>query len=1497
MIRRRNWKADACGAWVAAALAFPTLVSASSAAALPAASGAGQPAATSGDGADRPYPLPGAAEGAPPSLPADPEAFALSAVETAVERDAPEICAQFSNPPDPEQPAADLIALWTEDGAAAPVNLIRRGKALCLGGLEHGKTYRVSLSADLRAVNGRNLGEPVERLATVAERRPSLVFRDAGFLLTRIGDGRGDPELALRSINLPTATLRLLRLTEFDGLERVYFEAGDPALVERLAKDAREVWSGAIALGGQRNRPTTTPLPLDALVGKLEPGVYVAAAEGGGERSQQWFIVSDLAINTVVGDDGLLVFARNRATAEPLEGATLRVVARDRSEAAQTRTGADGLARIDSAQLSGAGERAPQVLMVRRGANVAVMELSGPRNAVGAEADENPFQRSRLDAFVAPDRPSYAPGDAVNLTALLRDVDGREAAGEKLVAELRRPDGALAQSMTLDDAGGGGYVFAMRLPATAQPGDWRLILLDESGGDAVGETTLRVDDARPLGLSLGVEAARVADGGDGGMTPAFTATVRALNAAGRPAVGLTGRLYVAARRPQGEYPQHGGYSFGQDAPPTDRKLLGAFTIGADGKATVQAAGPDGLPYHSAFDARIEAEIAASGAAAARAETVLPYRPRHVALGLRPRFEGGGVPDNATVAFDVLAVDGPTGRPVEAKGLTYELVREETAFEWFDNQGRWDYRPAVRDRATAGGAVDVSADAPAAISEPVAAGVYRLDVRDPATGAVASRRFTAGWWLSPRAGARPDRVEVSAIRPGARAEGKAWVFIRPPYASEVLILVADQRVRRAETRAVGSDGAFIEIPADYGSRAGAHVLAAAFATPDPAYRGPPRRAAGSAWLPSADGPRRLPLTVEAAGQGEAAATAPVAVNVRVRVPDFTPTGVGGHVVAALLPMGAAESALGDPALYFFGERPLGVGLRDLYGRLISPPDRSGARSGGVTGASRAGALRLSPVTALDAGGEAALTLTPPPGTPAGEYRVVVLAWDGQTMGRAETALTLPAAAPLPPAAASLPAGPWRKTWVGELGPGGETVRPQAAGPETAALLLTESAAAIDLDLGEAAGRLASPLPPPGALAAAARLVGLTALRLPEAARDAAATQALDELLAMQRPDGAFAVWGPTGPADPWLTAFAVDALGRWRRVAGTAPEPQIKAARDWLRRWWDGCWTDPANLPACAYALSVLTETKRLDAAATAFFADSFAVHLPNDLARAHLAAAYDNVGDRRQAEAAFARVSGGRRVDAATRDYGSSVRDAAAAVAVMAERRAPADALNAAAGRLQRTRATAYSLNDQESAWLIAAAAGLSPPGQATNGQTPSGQASNGPSLAPFPAGPLLRNGGTTAARFVMLTPDEGRTADDAGKLTLRFADLTGATVDPATLAAGDAVAATVTATFPPEDWPRVVRLSAPLPDNAEPVAGPALTGDGVGGALGLLRGRFDKTGATAAAAIPPGVGSISMTFLFRATRDGAASWTATLEPFSRPGRLARLVGRPEAGP
>ena len=152
------------------------------------------------------------------------------------------------------------------------------------------------------------------------------------------------------------------------------------------------------------------------------------------------------------------------------------------------------------------------------------------------------------------------------------------------------------------------------------------------------------------------------------------------------------------------------------------------------------------------------------------------------------------------------------------------------------------------------------------------------------------------------------------------------------------------------------------------------------------------------------------------------------------------------------------------------------------------------------------------------------------------------------------------------------------------------------------------------------------------------------------------------------------------------------------------------------------------------------------------------------------------------------------------------------------------------------------------------------------------------------------RNPLPVAARFSLIGPAAAE-GEEGGRLTLRLTDLSGRSVDPATVAAGDFVAVEATAVFPAEDRPRVMRFAATNGGGAQAITPPAVSGGGDKNAASLLRGRVDQLGGAAAAAAPPGVGVLKFSWLVKANGPGKVS--ASLETMERGGRTLRLTAPP----
>lgn len=1437
-----------------------------------------------------------------PALAQGEAPLTVSAVEVVAERDTPQVCVTLSDRLDRE--AGGDFRAFVGVAPPVPVNVVVRDRTLCVEGVQHGQTYTLTLKEGLPGQEGRRLAATDTRTVEVPNRRPSLAFRGSGFILPRSGAAG----LTLRSVNVDRVRLQVLRIADRGLVERVYFGRIAQRLSERELSDlidrsAQEVWKDEMAVSGNRNQPAVTAVPIDAVLGRLEPGVYIAVAasdtlpgEPWERRATQWFLVSDLGLNTILAEDSLLVYARSLASAAPMAGVELRLVARGTAELGRVTTGPDGIARFDAALLRGSGDAAPQAIFAsHEPGDVGFLDLAAPAFELVDRATVAPAAPA-LDAYLQTPRGVYRPGESLEVTALLRDAGGRPVPSRPLSFALIRPDGLEADRQEVADAGGGGYVAGFSLPAGGMTGAWTVTAHAEPGGPAVGRTSVRVEDFGPPRLAMTLAGDRPALDATG--EAAVTVSGRFLD--GSPAAELPGEAALTLRPAAAPYPQHAGYRFGlaQEEMEPQRTALPGFTTDEEGRARIPLRLERAPDSSHPLEAVLEASLVDFGGRPVRRELVLPVRHRPFAIGIKPRFADNAVPEGATAGFDVIAV-APDGTPIDRPGLSYEIFEEEHEYSWFETDGRWDYKAQVRDRRVAGGTLSPGADKPALVEEAVQAGRYRLEVFDPATGVASGVRFAAGWWLSPTSDERPDEVDVTVMLPSYRGGQTATVYIQPPYASQVLIAVADRRIRYATTRAIGREGAFLEIPVDAAWAGGVHVIASAFPVPDAAgaeatpgaqRKAPPaRRALGRAWLGVAPGERRLEVRIEA----------PVAAEAHTRVtPVVTVTGVEPGQPAFVAVTAVDDSVLAltghrdpDGIGHYFSPRDLAVELRDVYGRLVEPASAAAAvrpQAAPLSAVLPGQPVRSAtfPVKIVPVGEDGRVEVPLPVLPYGGRFRLTALAWSGDRMGSAGTGVTV--AEPLriePVLPHSLAVGdraeasvvvearaggdPYRVTLAPSRAlrrPDGETPAVSVAAGQRLEIPVTLQAeslgdgelkvSAVTAD-GRTAGRaaivavrsadrpvqrrqsatvaagaaatLGAELPAgirPDGLRAGLALGGVADLDLPglilnrprgggtlltagqlagllgtpdEAAElmprgvdglRAAQRAALQRLLTFQRPDGAFAAWSPTGEADLWLSAHALDLLVRARAAGLRVPDAPFRAVVEALRRPLQNPWAEPEELPVRAYVLYALARAKAIDAAPLRFFRETLWDKAPTELARAQVAAALAALGDGRAATEILDRLTGVRTAAAPPVDHGSPLRDEAAVLLLMAETGVDRERVAAAAERLARTAGGVATPSVQERGWLLLAGRALMERGAAVKavvGERPVEAAR----LAILPVDPAtlpltVRNGGGDPLRATLAVsgaPAEPAAAAEQQGFTIsrRLFDMDGNPVDPAT--------------------------------------------------------------------------------------------------------------------
>ncbi|SHI56343.1 hypothetical protein SAMN02745911_0522 [Aureimonas altamirensis DSM 21988] len=924
----------------------------------------------------------------------------------------PRICLNFSEDLTPSLSGGDIAGdfLSVDGGDDYPVSA--SGSQICVEGVKHGQRYRILARAGIPAASGETLPHQAETNIYVRDRDPAAHFAGNAYVLP----AGGAVSIPVTSINTDRLKLRLLRI----GDRQLARTIGESTFLSQLAtyqldtiagETGEEVWHGEMDVSGATNAETVTAIPLRDVLAEARPGVYIlSAAPANRPReddapAQQWFVLTDIGLTTLSGADGLTVSARSLGTAEALEGIDLELVAANNEVLGQARTDAEGRAVFAPGLSAGDGGQRPAVLTASRGdgQDFVFLDMTTAPFDLTDRGVEGRAPAGPMDVFLTPDRGIYRPGDTVNLTMLVRDGEARAVEGAALTLVVTRPDGVeyLRRAVATGDAGGTAQ--AVDLPAAAMRGGWRMALHIDPERPAIASTSVQVQDFEPQKIDFDLPQPGPIDPQ---APPELSFDVRYLF--GAPAANLTveGEIVVSAVR---SLPGLSGWLFGladEESTP-GRQALEPIATDEDGRAALSLPVIDVPGTTRPVSAELIVRVTDAGGRPVERRVDVPLISRGSRLAVRPAFDGS-VPQGSQASFSV-ALFGEDGQPVAAPGVNWVLNRVTTDFQWYSTNGRWNFEPIRRVERVADGTLDLAGGDPANLSVPVDWGGYELVVSAP-DAVPASLSFNAGWYVAAGSADTPDMARLTLDKPRYSVGEEAVVRIEPRFAGRAEIVVMREGVigRTVVDVPAGGGEARLPVTAEWG--AGAYVTAFAWRPMDIEARQMPARAIGLAYAAVDPGERALSVTIEA----------PQSMRPRRRLD--VPVQVSGVRPGerAFLTLAAVDAGIlnitdfqpPSPGDWYFGQRRLGVDIRDLYSRLI---DRMQGAPGSVRSGGDAGADAVSPpamdelvslfsgVVQLDGTGRAVVPLDIPDFD--GELKLMAIAWSDTGVGQADASVTV------------------------------------------------------------------------------------------------------------------------------------------------------------------------------------------------------------------------------------------------------------------------------------------------------------------------------------------------------------------------------------------------------------------------------------------------------------------------------------------------------------
>ncbi len=935
--------------------------------------------------------------------------YGFNISENTVESDSatPRICATFNQPLVEAGIDYSTFVKLAEPGLSVDA----QGSQICVAGVTHGKRYAVTFREGLPAADGEELAKDITLNLYVRDRGPAVRFVGRAYVLPRL-NGAGIP---VESVNAKTLDLSLSRISDRNlvrSIQEDYFARPlDYWQAEGFSGSVAEsVWKGTADVTMEVNRDVTTRLPMDDVLRDLGPGIYALQAAIPGRDpydfppATQWFVISDLGLTTMSGTDGLHVFVRGLAKADAKAGVTATLVSRANAVIGTVATDDQGYAHFPAAMTQGTGGGEPALVTVAEGDDFAFLPLTDPEFDLSDRGVAGREPAPPIDVFLSTDRGAYRAGETVNATILARDPKMAAIEGLPMTVRLLRPDGVEYSRQVVSSAGAGGYALSLPISGGAPRGTWRIEGFVTDDTVLAGQSFL-VEDFLPeridFALALPDGPLSLAD------TPEIAIDARYLFGAPGADLGVEGDIRISAAPGIEGFD---GYRFGRHdeafSPYADS--LSGDPTDADGKGAVYLSFPDlGPAANRPLEARFAVRLTeGSGRPVERriTRTLLPATP---VIGIKPAFDGDVVAQGTDAAFNLVAV-GPDAKAA-AQPVHWTINRLETNYQWYSLYGQWNWEVTTTRTRVAEGDAALTAAGPATISAPVDWGNYEVIVQAAdGTGAASSMEFYAGWYAPADATATPDTLQVSLDKPAYRPGETATLRLVPRAAGVALVTVMSNRLIDMKAVPVTAGENTVQLPVTDEWGAGAYVTASVIRPLDTDAGRNPVRALGLSYAPVDPGPRKLAVAFEAAPEADPRGPLPVALKVTGIAPGETAFATIAAVDVGILNLTGFTPP--DPQDHFFGQRKLGIGIRDIYGRLID--NRNGApgtvRSGGDSGSGMKTqgpppteelvAYFSGPVQ-VGADGYARTTFTLPSFN--GTVRLMAVAWSKSAIGQADT----------------------------------------------------------------------------------------------------------------------------------------------------------------------------------------------------------------------------------------------------------------------------------------------------------------------------------------------------------------------------------------------------------------------------------------------------------------------------------------------------------------
>ncbi len=755
--------------------------------------------------------------------------------------------------------------------------------------------------------------------------KPSWRFKESGYILPL----SGQKSIPLESVNIDKLKLKLYRINDRNLIYAINTYGLARAIDRWEENDIKDeygalIWEKTLLISMQKNKKVVTAIPITQELKKLKPGVYLLSSEDDGYyegQNSQWFMVSDIGIFTIKGEDGLHVYLKHLSNATPFSNAKIELIAKNNEILATAKSNKKGFAFFKAALLKGSGGMKPQALYVFSKNQFSALLFSRPKLDLtdrGVSGREFP---KRYDAFIYTNRGIFKPNSTIGFTILVRNNDQKAVSHLKLLATLYDSNYNKIATKTLitDDFGKAEGKFL--LSPVKNRGTWEIAI--NAGEEEIASLKFLVEDFIPPKIEVKIISKTKV------LKPKQVALLRlkASYLSGGALENAKGSYEIFLQATQSPYNKFQKYYFGKIDDFYQSEYLSQEEFVGDSNGSIEI--PLKINEITGSTLPIEAIIKVSvndpGGRGVDKVLHLFYDDKPHYIGIKPLFDYDAIDLNEKAKFYI--IDVKDGKLIK-NTLSYRLIQEESEYDWYfdEESGEWNYNQTHNDIGIIKEGELQTQTKPTLLElNKLDWGNYRLEVYDK-NGIISSYSFSVGYDEG-KSKVSPDRLEVKTDKKIYAPGEKIKVHIKAKFNGPILINVATNKIYYSkEINAKANKDVTISIPIQAKWGSSAYILATQFRA-QKAKRGA-TRAIGVAPILIRDKEKIINLNIDAPKKTASKKDLIIKVHSSFNKKAFIQVMVVDKGILNLTNFKAP-----DPLTYFFGQKMLGVSLQDIYGELI------------------------------------------------------------------------------------------------------------------------------------------------------------------------------------------------------------------------------------------------------------------------------------------------------------------------------------------------------------------------------------------------------------------------------------------------------------------------------------------------------------------------------------------------------------------------------------